>query len=334
MSLRMRFILSILVLLAVFLVGTAGYVIIEHDKNVTWFDAAFMTAITLSTVGYGETWDVSKAGHWWTIAVIVFGIAAVSISFTSLITVVISGELRSQREVKRMESAIEKMSGHVIVCGFGRIGGLVTDELTRRKVPVVVIEMRQEAEPTLHDAKVRFLIADATEEDVLLKAGLMKARALVVTVPHDADNVYITLTAHDLHPALQIVARAEHASTEPKLKRAGATRVVCPQVAGATMIANILTRPNVVDFVEIAGRGLQLEMDEYVIGSNSTLAGKPLRDSQVRERGGAIVVAIKRANGETLYSPPPHTGLRKGDTLILVGPAGISGELDRILAPS
>jgi voltage-gated potassium channel len=330
----MRFILSVLVLLAVFLVGTAGYVIIEEDKNITWFDAAFMTAITLSTVGYGETWEVSKAGHLWTILVIVFGIAAVSVSFTSLATVFISGELRSQREVKRMECAIEKMSGHVIVCGFGRIGGLVTKELMRRGLTVVVIESRPEAESALREMGIRFLTADATEEEVLLKAGLMKARALVVTVPHDADNVYITLTAHDLRPDIEIIARAEHTSTEPKLRRAGATRVVCPQVAGATMIANILTRPNVVDFVEIAGRGLKLEMDEYVIGPKSPLAGKTLCDSQVRERGGAIVVAIKRADGETIYSPPPEVGLTEGDTLILVGPAGISSELDGILAPA
>ena len=149
-------------------------------------------------------------------------------------------------------------------------------------------------------------------------------------LPSDSDNVYITLTAHTLRPDLTIVARAEQMSTEAKLTRAGATRVVCPQSIGATKVANILTRPNVVDFVEVAARGVDLEIDEYEIKAGSPLVGRSLRDTGVRDKTGATIVAIKRADGEALISPDPDARLGPGDTLILVGSAGVSGRLDEM----
>ena len=320
-------------LIAVFVVGTAGYVVIEADRQMTVFDAAYMTAITLSTVGFSERWELSRVAQWWTLGIIAVGIGAISVAFTSLITLFISGELRFLREQRKMDSTIRKMQGHVIVCGYGRMGVMVVSELRRRDLTVVVLEIRADAEMELRKAGVPFLIANATEEDTLDRVAAGQARSLVVTLPHDADNVYITLTARALHPSLPIIARAEQASTEAKLLRAGASHVVCPHLVGATTIANMLTRPKGVDFVEIADRGVQLEMDEYVIRTNSPLHGQTLRESKVREKSGAIVVAIKRADGEMLYSPEPGAVLASGDTLIVVGPAGISTKLDRIDAP-
>ena len=333
MAARSRFILSILALLSVFLAGTAGYMAIETGaagERLSFVDAAYMTVITLSTVGYGEVWELSRAGRLWTIAVIAFGIVTVSYALTSLVSLVISGELRSLREKKKMDKTIEHLKDHVMVCGYGRMGRLVVDELQRRGVPVMVIEIERTLEVDLREGGVPFIIDDATEESTLLRAGLKKARALVIGLPTDADNVYITLTAHTLRPDLIIVPRAEQISTEAKLKRAGATRVVCPQVIGAMKISDILTRPTVVDFVEIANKGVDLEMDEYVIGGRSPLVGLSLRDAHVRRHTSATVVAIKRADGETLVSPDPDALLAARDTLILIGPTGISSRLDEI----
>ncbi len=327
MSARMRLLLSILAVLAVVFVGTAGYMVIEADRDIDFLDAVYMTVITVSTVGYEAVWKLSRPAKIWTIGVIAFGVVTVSLAFTSLVSLVVSGELRSLRERKKMDKALKQVHDHVIVCGHGRMGELVAEELHRRDVPLVVVENKPKHEADLREAHLQFVIGDATDENTLLRAGLMQARAIVIGLPTDADNVYAVLTARTLRPDLTIVARAEQPSTEAKLIRAGATRVVCPQVIGATKIANILTRPTVVDFVEVASRGVDLEIDEYVIGDQSPLVGKTLRDSRIRRTTGSLVVAIKRADGESLVGPDPDSVLGAGDTLILVGPAGVSSRL-------
>ena len=333
MSPQVRLIISILAVLAVFFVGTAGYVVIERGHEPSFLDAAYMTVITLSTVGFTEVWPLSPSGRVWTIGVITFGIATVSYAVTSLFALIVGGELRQIREYRRMEKEIEHMSDHVIICGYGRIGGLVAKELTLRGTKYVVIEQSRGLEFDLREAHVPFVIGDATEEETLVHAGFHRARALVIALPSDADAVYITLTAHTMRPDLMIVARAEHPSTEGKLLRAGATRVVSPHVIGAHRVANILTRPNVVDFVDVAAQGVDLEIDEYRIDRRSTLVGRTLADAQVRRKSGAVVVAIKRIDGDTLMSPEPTTVFDAGDTLILVGPVGISSRLYKIDTP-
>ena len=156
----------------------------------------------------------------------------------------------------------------------------------------------------------------------------MRARALVTILTNDADNVFVTLTASAIREDLTIIARAELPSTEPKLIRAGASRVVCPQVAGATKVIDILTRPAVVDLVELARKGVILEIEEYSVTHRSPLLGRTLRDSAVRTRSDAIVAVVKRADGEAIFNPEADTELLEGDTLILVGPAGVSERLD------
>jgi len=327
---RNRLILSLLALAVVFLVATAGYRVIEAKQEITWFQAAYMTVITLTTVGYGEVWAMSDAARMWTLGVIVFGIGTVSVAFTSLITMFVSGELQVLHTRRKMEHAIEQMRNHVIVCGYGRTGTLIVQELKKRRVPTVILEVNLEHEAQVQQAGVPYLIEDATDDATLLRAGIMHARALVVVLGEDADNVYITLTAHALRMELLIIARATQASTEAKLKRAGASRVVCPQVVEATRISNIITHPNVVDFMEMTAKGVQLEMDEYVVKRTSRICGKPLRESLVREKSGAIVVAVKRSDGNTMYSPGPEFVIDVGDTLIVVGPAGVSEQLATI----
>lgn len=330
MSARRRLVLSIIALLSVLLIGAIGYCLIEVDRKPTFLDAVYMTVITLSTVGYGEVWVLSPIGKLWTIGVIILGVATASYALSSLVSLVVSGELRSLREKKKMESTIDRLRDHVVLCGHGRMGALVVQELRHREVPVVVIEVQQEQEDELRKAQIPYLIGDATEESTLMRAGLMRARSVVIALPSDADNVYVALTASALRADLTIVARAEHPAAEAKLKRAGATRTVCPRVAGAMRVVNILTRPTGVDFVELANKGIDLEIDEYLVGEQSVLVGKTLREAAIRSKTASMVVAIKRAQGEAVLSPTADTVVRAKDTLILSGPAGVSERLDDI----
>lgn len=332
MTARTRLVLSVLAIFGVFIIGTLGYLVVDAERCPSVVDAAFMTVITLSTVGYGEAWPLSRAGQLWSVLVIAFGIVTISYAFTSLLSVVVGGELRFLRERKRMEKAIEHLDKHVIICGYGRMGAMIADNLRQSGLSVVVVDRERTLEPDLREAQIPYVIGDATEEETLLHAGLKRARALVLALPTDADNVYVTLSAYTLCPGLEIIARAEQQSTESKLTRAGASRVVCPQIIGATKIANILTRPTVVDFVDVANKGVDLEIDEYTLGARSPLVGRSLRDSEIRRNTGAIVVAIKRADGRALIGPDPDLMLQSKDTLILVGPTGVSNRLDQIEA--
>ena len=332
MAARKKLIYSLFVLVGVYVVGTAGYVVIESDPRPTVGEAAYMTVITLSTVGFTEVWELSSAGRAWTGCVIIFGIVTVSFAVTSLFTLFVSGELQSLRGRKKVETQIKQMQDHVIICGYGRMGALAVEDLTRARVPLVVVEVNKRAQRELLDASLVHVIGDATEEQVLERAGLERARAVVAVLPHDVDNVFITLTVHTLRPEVTIIARAEQPRTEMKLVRAGASRVVCPQVIGARAIGNIVLRPNVTDFVEVARKGVELEMDEYVLGAASPLVGRALSEARVRSHAAATVVAIKRASGKTLYTPDANEVLERGDTLIMVGRAGMSdrlGELEK-----
>lgn len=314
----------------VFLVGAFGYRIIEADRGVTVIDAAYMMVITLSTVGFSEPWPLSPAARLWTMGVIAFGLITISFAFSSLVGLVVSGELRSIRERTKMTKTLNNLDGHMIVCGYGRMGAMAAAELKRRGLDVAVIESRTETSEELRRDGFPFVIGDGTEEEYLVQAGLMRASALLLTLPSDADNVFIAVSVHTLCPNLTIVARATNPATESKLKRAGVSHVVCPQAAGAMKVVNILTRPAVVDFIELADKGLELEIDEYVIRKTSPLVGRTLREADVRIRTGAMVVAIKRADGEAIVNPDPDAGLGTHDTLILVGPIGVSDRLDAI----
>jgi voltage-gated potassium channel len=314
---------SLLILVGVYVVGALGYAIIEGRSL---FDAAYMATITISTVGYGEHIQLDKAGRIWTVFFIMFGVAGAAYASTSLITLFISGEFKELFGRRKVQAQIERLKGHTILCGYGRMGALTADRLKRHGSTVVVVERDPAKCDKLGDEGMLFVRGDATEESVLLQAGLMQSEALVAVLPHDSDNVYTTLTARGIRPNMTIIARAELPTTEPKLRRAGATRVICPQVVGASKVAAILTRPNVVDFLEVADTGLELEVDEYEIDPAGPLSDQTLRDAPIRSSG-AIVVAIKRRNGETIYHPDPGEYIRPGDTLIVIGRAGVSTRL-------
>jgi len=321
---RLLFILSLLV--AFIGLAVLGYVIAGADL----LDAVYMVVITISTVGYRETVPLGVAGKIWTIVVIAVGLVISGLAFSMLVSLLVTGEVRKVLGRRKLQSKIRQLRDHVIIGGYGRMGQLIARELTAEGLKTVVVESDPQKTSTIEEQGLLYVLGDASEEESLLGAGVDRAKALVTVLPHDADNVYAVLTARGLRPDLFIIARAEQDATEAKLRRAGADRVISPHAIGARRISNILTRPHVVDFVDVAARGVELEMDEYIVTADSPICGKTLRESNLRQRVNVMVVAIKRADGSTAFNPGPDEPILENDILILIGPAGASSQLESL----
>ncbi len=299
------------------LAGTVGYRLIEG-----WplLDCLYMTVITLTTVGYREVGPLSPAGQVFTILLALSGVFALFYSGTVVIQSILEGELQVLLGSYRVRRILAELKDHVIVCGYGRVGRLVCRELDAAGQPFVVIDRNLEV---LRDVTFQHgipLEGDATSEDVLREAGLERARALVASLASDADNLYITMTARLMNPALRIVARADDERAERKLTRAGADRVVAPYRLGGLRIAHAILRPSVVEFLDLAvgGRDIELAVEEIELRDDSTLVGRTLRDSGLRDAYDIIVIALRR--GEFMHvNPSPETVFQPGDTIIVTG---------------
>jgi len=304
-------------LLAILLLGSLGFVWLE---GWSFFDSLYMTVTTLTTVGYGEVHPLSPLGKAYNMALILAGMGVLFYIITSLARVVVEGEIAAALGKRKLLKQIKKLSGHYIICGFGRIGETIARQLKQRGVPLVVIDINPEVVARIEEAGYYFVAGDATKEEVLLEAGLERARGLVAVVHSDASNVYIVLTARSLNPNLFIVARGEEAGSEKKLLRAGADRVESPYEMGGRRMAHTILRPTVVTFMELAmHEGVDWSMEEIRVGETSSMIGQHLKDSGIRQKYDLIVVAIKRADGEMLFNPTPETLIQAGDTLILLG---------------
>ena len=220
-----------------------------------------------------------------------------------------------------MARSLAGLKDHVIVCGFGRMGKHVCREFARQGVSFVIIDRSEEGLEDFNLSGGLAVPGDATSDEVLKRAGVDRARALVTVVPHDAENLYITMSARLLNAKLFIVARAETEEAEQKLMRAGADRVIAPYELGGTRIAQAVMRPTVMEFIELATRTehLELQIEQTLIKPVSALVGSTLAGSKLRQDLGLIIVAIKKASGAMAYTPPPETVLEAGDTLIALG---------------
>jgi voltage-gated potassium channel len=238
----------------------------------------------------------------------------------SLARVLIEGEIRQVLGKRHLQSRIKKLTGHYIICGFGRIGETIVQQLKARGTPLVVVENNPDNLPRLEAVGINFVVGDATREEALLEAGIERAKGLVAVVHSDASNVYIVLTARSLNPNLFIVARAEDPGAEQKLLRAGADRVESPYFMGGQKMAHAILHPTVVTFMELAMKeGVDWSMEEVKVGPNSSMVGVALKDSNIRQKLDLILVAIKRAGGEMLFNPTLETPILAGDTLIALG---------------
>lgn len=328
MTSRNRLILSIGLLLAVFGIGVIGYKILMPDMPV--LDAIYMVVITMTTVGSRDAAQSGLAAEIWTILIIVFGVTVTMVVASSLATMFIEGEIGRIFGSRKLESRLRNLKNHIIVCGCGRMGRLLVQRLAERGVPLVVIEKDPTQLQLIEKLDQPYVVGDATEETSLEHAGIATAQALVAVLASDADNVFVTLTARQMKTDLNIVARAEQFSSIPKLRHAGADRVMSPQAIGAERIANIITRPHIVDFVEVADKGVDLEMDEFAVSTDSPLAGKSLRESNIRQMAEVMVVAIRRQDGKTVFNPGAEQVVQPNDTLITIGPAGATNRLAAI----
>jgi voltage-gated potassium channel len=321
---------SLLILFGIIGLGTGGYWLIEG-----WplFDSLYMTVITLATVGFKEVHELSDKGRAFTLLLILFGAGIIAYAIGSMIRFTVEGELRTILGRKKLENQIRKLQGHYIICGFGRIGTHICNEFrSRPSMAFVVVEKDLECCEKMAANGVLFVHGDATDDDTLLSAGIRKAKGLITVVTSDTENVYITLTARGLNPDLFILARASDPGSEKKLRRAGATKVISPYTIGASRMAQAVLRPSVVDFIEIAtaGHNLELQLEEIPVAPGSRLVNTSLINSGIRRDWNIIIIGIKKADGKMLFNPVPTVAIESGDTLITLGEQPSIQHLEKI----
>ncbi len=306
------------VLGAVVTVGTLGYMLLEGWN---FFESLYMTVITLSTVGFSEVRPLSPVGRLFTTGMIVAGVGAVTYLFAAISQYIVSGELTGSIRKARMQQRIDDLSGHFVICGYGRVGQQVQLDLERKGKQCVVVEANEDA---LGDAPPGTLVVvgDAADDDVLLRAGIERAAGLVAATGDDATNLFVALSAHTLNLDLPIVARANDPATEPKLIRAGATHVISPYTLSGRRIARQLLYPSVTDFLDVVmhSGGLELWLEECHIAAGSDLHDKTAHEAEVRKLTGANVLAVRRHDqGAIMTNPPVEMRFEPGDVLIALG---------------
>jgi voltage-gated potassium channel len=304
-------------LVGLLVIGSLGFVWLQ---GWSFSDALYMTVTTLSTVGYGEIHPLNRVGRIYNMALILSGMGVMLYIVGSLARVVIEGEIRVALGKRKLIKHISRLKNHYIICGFGRIGEIIARQLKGRKIALVIIDSDPNVTARVEELGHYFITGDATRDEVLLEAGIERAKGLVAVVASDAGNVYIVLTARSLNANLFIVARGEEPGSEQKLLRAGANKVESPYHMGGQKMANVILHPTVVTFMELAMKeGVEWSMEEIAVGHTSALLGVPLADSGIRQNLDLILVAIKRADGEMLFNPSHDTAILAGDTLIALG---------------
>lgn len=315
------FVRPLLVLAVVLAYGTVGFILVEHW---TALDAVFMTVITITTVGYEEVHPLDAHGQAFAISLIVFGVAGFLYTFGVLVEVLGSGRWQSYRRYRRMQDRLAKLGDHVIVCGYGRTGKQVVEELEQGRHPYVVVEMNPHPLAEVERDRRLHVEGDAANDEVLARAGIERARALVSAVDSDERNVYIVLTARAINPSLFIVARSSYPDSMPKLRRAGADRVVSPYTLSGHRMAALALQPAVVDTIDIVlgSESGTMSIEELVVPE-----GAPGATAGELRRSGAILLAVRSPQGALSVGPPDGQRLGAGDLIVAMG---MRAELDAL----
>lgn len=315
-----KFYISLGLLFLIVLMGMVGYMSIE---GMSWLNALYMTVITVATVGFREVHPLSEAGMLFTIFLIITSFGTFAYAITSLTAYVMDGEFNRYFQERRMSNAIEKLEGHVIICGYGRNGRQAAHVLKNHNQRFVVIENKKEIVETLtHRFSDLVISDDATKDETLEKAGIKKASALITTLPMDADNLFIVLSARTLNPKLCIISRASDDNSDKKLKTAGADNVIMPDKIGGAHMASLVLKPDVIEFLDvITGQGGDTINLEEITFENlpEQLRNHSIKDLEVRNRSGANIIGFKTGNGEYIINPSADTKIIPGAKLFVLG---------------
>lgn len=318
MSIRSRIRLALIVLACVLASGTSGFHFIE---GWSWFDGFYMTLTTMTTIGYGEVHPLSHIGRVFNSFLIVASVIGGGFTIATISQALLEFEFGKAIGRRRMERELAKLSNHYIICGAGRVGRTVTRQLLARGQSCVIIEKDPARARWAENEKIPVIIGNASSEENLRKARIEHARGFVAAVSSDAENLYIVLTARGFSPDLKIIARASEEEATSKLLRAGATQVLSPYYFIGHRIAQLLLRPNVLDFIDtaIGAERLDIEIGEVQVREGSRLVGKSFADSAIRQQAGVIVLAVKGAEGAMTFNPAPDAVIHAGDCLIVIG---------------
>jgi voltage-gated potassium channel len=300
-------------------VGAAGFMYFEGLNSL---DAVYFATETVTTVGYGDLAPKTPAGRIFAIFFLLFGVGSVLYALTALAQAIVQAEILSILGKRKKSKEMEKLNKHFIVCGAGRVGNRIIKTLQKDKIPFVLIEQNEKKVEELIEQGEYVIVGDATSEEVLKKAGVHKAKGLVTCLADDASNVYVVLTARGMNSFLHIVSRAVEEEAEPKLIRAGASRVVSPIIIGSHSMSRALLKPAIADFMDsIVAETLDLVFEEVAIESSSQYVSKKLVDTNIRSDLNVVIVAIRRKAGEMIFQPSGDATIEEGDLLITIGTA-------------
>ncbi len=316
---RLRLLRALFLLLAILVVGVLGYRFME---GWSLLDALYMTVISMTTVGYGETRALTDAGRVFTIFLLVTSIGTAGYTISTLASFIVEGEFNRILRGRRMDRRIANLKNHVVLCGGGPTGKTIAEELHKTHTPFVVVERDADAiQQLLHLGDILHIQGDATQDETLLLAGIEQAKGLLAVLGEDKDNVFIVLSGRALNPKLRIVARVIEEKNVEKLRKAGADEVVSPNAIGGMRMASVMIRPTVVSFLDemLRVKDKTLRVEEVHIDHAHALAGKTLGEADIGRRTGMLVVACKPKTGGYQFNPGAQTRLESGDTLIVIG---------------
>jgi len=308
----------LLILLMIFM-GMIGFRVIE---GWSFLDCLYMTIITIFTVGFKEVRVLSPQGQVFTIFIILGGVGTAIFAFTKMAEIAYEGGINKFLRRRRMEKMLQNLKDHYIICGHGRMGKTVSDRLEDEKLPFVIIDNNEEKLEELKQTnRCLFIEGDATHEEILIKAGIKKAKGLAALLRSDADNLYLVLSAKLINPSLFILSKAMDEEAERKILQIGANKVVSPYKLSGLKIAQGLIRPTLVDFMDliIRRKELSLYMEEFAVKKDSQIVNRNLRESDIRRTANVIVVAVKKPGEDIVFNPSPDIKIETGDILLVLG---------------
>ncbi len=330
---RAELTLGVLILVGITLTGTIGYRLIEQWS---WIDSAYMTIITLSTVGFTEVQPLSWAGRLFTIVLILMGIVSIGYIVNRFTDALIQGYFQQGFRLRQQRYVISQLSQHYIICGFGRMGQQIALEFISEEVPFIVVDLHSNPIEIAEQLGYTTFQGDATLDETLTQAGIDRAACIIAALPSDADNLYIMISAKTLNPQMRAIARANTEDALKKLQRGGADVVISPYITGGRRMAAAALRPQVMDFVDgiLSGSNRSLYMEEFLIDPESCpWVGQTLSEAQLKAASGVLVLAIRRANGLLIGGPTGDIQLHPQDHLICMGTAEQLRRLNQFLSP-